>query len=133
MNLLRCPSQDASMGFRERFARRCAPVSDGVRICHTDLSEYSELAVAIDKLHWNCETQEERQCFTRHRARKDIAADHYLVHVCDANVFKHRFERRKIRVNVVQSSDSHAMPLLAGLNPAGPLRTDTANSVSSPA
>jgi hypothetical protein len=44
---------------------------------------------------------------TRHRPRKDIAANHYLVYVCDANLFEHRLERGKIRVNVVQCCDPH--------------------------
>jgi hypothetical protein len=74
--------------------------------------EHRHLAVPIDELHWNSETQQARECLTRHRPRNYIPADQHLVDLRLMKLLKYSLKSGEISVNVVERSDSHARSVL---------------------
>src|ERR1700730_883345 len=71
------------------------------------LCKHVHLAVALDELNWNIETQQTIDCFQRHRTGHHIAADHDLIYVGLTNILEDSLERGKIAVNIVDRSDAH--------------------------
>src|SRR5437588_6760059 len=99
MKLLRVPAHDLS--------KRCRDLAR-VRACH--LFKHHAVAVALNELHGNAEVQQAPDCFSRHRARKDIAPDHDMVYFCLTNIFEHRLKCWEVRMNIVNCSDTHNSP-----------------------
>jgi hypothetical protein len=63
------------------------------------------LAVALDESHWYVEVQQTGECLTRHRARKHIASDHYLVYPSSPNILEDCFKRWEVPMDIVDRGD----------------------------
>jgi hypothetical protein len=96
MKLLRCPTYDRLILFWD---------GGWLSACH--LFEYSNLTVAIDKLHWNAKVQQTRERFTWHRPRNHIASNYDMVYFCLTNLLEYSLQRRKVSVNIVDCGYPH--------------------------
>ena len=104
----RPPQQRLVLG-RQRRARRRAPVRDLARIGDANLREHRQLAVAVNELHGHVQREQPRKRFARHRTWKDVAAHHDAIDVGLTNLVEDRFQRRKVRVNVVERGEPHPL------------------------
>jgi hypothetical protein len=96
IELLRYPPKGVSSLFRD---------GDRLRACH--LRNDLTIAVALDKLYWNVEVQQIRECLTRHRAQNYIAPNDYMVYVCLANVSEYSLECRQVTMNIIKRGNPH--------------------------
>ncbi len=96
IELLRYPAKGVSSLFRN---------GDSFRACH--LRNDLAVAVAFDKLYWNIEVQQTRECLTRHWAQNYIAPNDYMVYVRLANVSEYSLERGQVSMNIIECSNPH--------------------------
>jgi hypothetical protein len=96
MKLLRVPAHDFLKLFRNGSCFRTSHLGKDLTV-----------AVALDKLHWNVEIEQTRECLTRHRARNHIAPDHYLVYLGLTNIWQNSLKRREVRMNIIDGGDPH--------------------------
>ena len=74
---LRCPSNDLSCLFRERF-----------RVCAGALFEHGDFAVALNEMDGEIQLEQARDRLPEHRPWQDIASNHYAVNVCALNLLR---------------------------------------------
>lgn len=89
-------------GFRRPAHDRSILLRDGGRILACHLFEHCNLAVPVDELNRNTDVEQTGECFTRHRARNDIAPDHDLVDFCLTNLVEYSLKGGKISMNIVE-------------------------------
>src|SRR3989442_9926737 len=105
MKLLRHPAHDLSKLFWDGAC---------IRACH--LCKHLTVAIALDKLYWNIQVQQTRECFTWHRAQNHIAPDHYMVYLCLTNILEYSLKCGEVAINIIDCSDPHNRPFLCWLS-----------------